>query len=807
MKKGYYLVLILLLISKISFSQLISPFSPVISVTQKGDITFAANSITTCTGTGTTCTNGRTQVPPVGTTQNQTSGITIGYIDIDGSTGIGAQTFSSSSSTLDLGGVLGCGVIYAYLTWGGYVTTGTTNYAKRDSIYFQAPGSSTYNKLKADNFVDNTAPYNRTYHCYKNVTNIVKAAGPGVYTSANIVAATGGTNQFAGWTLVVIYSDPNQSLKNLTIFRGLAGVSGTTAVQFNISGFFTPPAPAPVNVKLGIIGFDGDRALPNSYTSGLAGDSLKFNGVPVNNGKNPSNDIFNSTITNVNTEYVRTPAYTNTLGYDADIISLANSSYAYLGNSASSASLRMSSGGETILTDIVTTAIDVFEPEMRFEKTYINLNGNNPAQLGDVLEYTLKVRNQGSDPADSLTVIDSLYGALVYVPGSLQIVNGPNAGAKSDAVGDDQMEFISTGNFIKARLGVGADGVNGGKINNIGPDSVTTISFRASITNDCTIFSCKDSVFNMAYATYFGQTAIQKRSTFSSANGIDPGTGCPLSGPTGLRVLVPVCALPADTAVSHCSPFILSELAPDRPGYDSYFNSSWTQVTNATTSGTYYAVKSVYPASFYLKACNDTIQINFTSTGACTLPVALLSFDAAYTKPDIELRWSTSQEINNRHFELQRSIDGLNFETIAIIPGSLQSTTVKNYLYTDRNFPKANRVYYRILQVDVDGYKIKSQVKTVIIDEFKSNHIVVERIEPNPADNYTTVFLTAANQRRANIRLLDLFGRKMFAYETQFSNGQNSITVNVDKLPAAMYLLEITDKETGKKSVHKIMVK
>jgi large repetitive protein len=197
------MVTLLLFTSGILRAQLITPFSPVISVTQKGDITFASNSITTCTGTGTACTNGRIEVPPAGTTHNQTTGITIGYIDNDGSTGIGAQTFSSSSSTLNMGGVQGCGVIYAYLVWGGFITTGTANYAKRDSVYLQAPGASAYTMLKADLRIDNTAPYNATYHCYKDVTPLVKAAGPGVYTAANIVASTGANNRFAGWTLVV----------------------------------------------------------------------------------------------------------------------------------------------------------------------------------------------------------------------------------------------------------------------------------------------------------------------------------------------------------------------------------------------------------------------------------------------------------------------------------------------------------------------------------------------------------------------------------------------------------------------------
>lgn len=788
-----------------STAQIITAFSPLKTVTQKGDITFASNAITQCTGVGAACTNGRAEIPSAGTTHNQTTGITIGYIDIDGSTGIGAQTFSSSNANLDMGGVLGCGIIYAYLSWEAFVSTGTTNYSKRDSIYLQVPGSAVYNKLKADNFVDNTSPYANTYHCYKDVTNLVKAAGPGIYTAANIVAATGGTNQFGGWSLVVLYSDPLKPLRNLTIFKGLAGVSTATgAVQFGISGFFTPPSPAPVNVRLGVIALDGDRALSGT---GGTGDSLKFNGIAVSNGKNPLNDIFNSTITNNNTEITRNPSFTNTLGYDADIIDLANGTKTFLGNSASNATIRLSTGNETYLVDIVTTVIDVFEPQMAFEKTFVNLNANTPAQLGDVIEFTLKVRNQGSDPADSLVVIDSLYGALNYVPNSFQIVSGPNAGTKTDAIGDDQMDFTATGNFITARLGLLASGTKGGKLNHFGPDSVTVFKFQAKITNDCTIFRCMDSIYNVAGAVYYGQTAIQKRSTFSSPNNIDPATGCPTTGPTGLKVTVPLCAVPADTSVTNCTPYNLSLLIPKRPGYTSFINSVGTTVTQATATGTYFAVRTIYPSSNANRLCTDTVQINFTANGStCVLPIKLLAFDVTYTKPSIQINWSTVQEINNNHFELERSVDGITFEKIATIMGSNFSSTQKNYGFTDVSFPKINKIYYRLIQVDNDGTAAFSTIKIVLLKEYKTQTFSVDNIAPNPTTNFTTVSISSFSNKKISISITNAVGKTIKQQNAMLRLGKNNITLDFNNQAAGLYFVNINDEVTGTNAVHKILI-
>lgn len=807
MKKTLSVLFFFLCLGLSVHAQLITAFAPVKTVTQKGDITIAANAVTQCTGVGAACTNGRAEIPPAGLTNNQTAGITIGYIDVDGSSGIGAQTFSSSRATLNMGGVLGCGVIYAYLTWGGFVATGTTNYAKRDSIYIQVPGAASYTKLKADQLVDNTAPYNRTYHCYKDVTALVKAAGPGSYTAGNIVAATGGNNQFAGWSLVVIYADFNKPLRNLTIFKGLAGVSGTTSVQFPISGFFTPPAPAPVNVRLGLVAYDGDRAVPNATGTG-PGDSLKFNGVAVFNGKNPQDDIFNSSITNNNAEITRNPSYTNTLGYDADIIDLANGGYTYLANSASSATLRMSSGGETILADIITTAIDVFEPEIRLQKGYNNLTRSNalPASPGDIIEFTITASNRGSDPADSLIVIDSLYGGGIYVPNSLEVVSGANAGVKSDAVGDDQMEYAAASNVVRARLGIGANSTNGGKLKNAGAaDSITVFKFRVQISADCEIFKCKDSLFNMGFGTYRGQTSLSARTIYSAAEGVDIN-GCPLSGPVAIKVDVnPVCPPYADTTITACAPYDLSRILPFRPGFNTFYNAATgVQVTQATTTGIYYAVRTLYPGFTWLPACKDSISITFN---ACGLPILLLDFTARYTDKKIQLDWKTGTEINNHHFDLERSTDGSHFQKIAAIPGALNSITTKYYRYFDNSLPQTNnnRLYYRLAQVDLDGTKNYSYIRVVSLPNEKTDWIEIVSITPNPASETGSVKILSVTECVASVKLIDILGNTVYISSANIKRGETIIPINMAALPKGIYLIQLINPENNKKVSAKIM--
>ncbi|NJQ96760.1 MAG: hypothetical protein HC784_01695 [Hydrococcus sp. CSU_1_8] len=128
------------------------------------------------------------------------------------------------------------------------------------------------------------------------------------------------------------------------------------------------------------------RAPPNdSYT----GDQFRLNGTNISNAINPSNDVFNSTISSLGAHVTtKNPNYINQLGYDADIFS-ANG---ILANGSTSATLTVTTGGEVILPGVITSAINLYTPVVNVNKTLNDLNGD-PAEIGDILEYTVVVRN------------------------------------------------------------------------------------------------------------------------------------------------------------------------------------------------------------------------------------------------------------------------------------------------------------------------------------------------------------------------------------------------------------------------------
>ena len=94
------------------------------------------------------------------------------------------------------------------------------------------------------------------------------------------------------------------------------------------------------------------------------------------------------------------------------------------------------------------------------------------------------------------------------------------------------------------------------------------------------------------------------------------------------------------------------------------------------------------------------------------LPITLISFTASVIDGEVILKWSTSAEINNDYFTIQRSKADFGWENIQKIPGSGTSGSVKYYSTHDPS-PLQGVSYYRLLQTDIDGRQSYSYVVSV----------------------------------------------------------------------------------------------
>jgi uncharacterized repeat protein (TIGR01451 family) len=374
-------------------------------------------------------------------------------VDVDGT------TFNSSSADFTV--PPGSEVLWAGLYWGADTGNATAlnppDISRRNQVLLSMGGG--YQTIFSDIPLDEDAPGSR-YQGFSNVTSQIQlhtAGSTRTYSVANIQAVTGiGPSHYAGWALVIVLRDPAESLRHLHVFDGFAVVAGTDTVNTNVSGFLTPPS-GTFATHIGMVAYEGDL--------GTLGDFFQVNGNTIADTLNPANNLFNCSITRLDSAITdKSPNYVNQLGFDIDTLDVPYSS-GIIANGATSANLTFSTNGDWYYPGVLTFGTDIYQPiiEGNVIKTMTDLNGGalNP---GDVIAYTIAVRNTGDDNAVDVVLQDSIPAFTSYVSNSLEVVSGANAGFKSDATGDDQAEYQAGNNRVVFRLGTGADGANGGDL-------------------------------------------------------------------------------------------------------------------------------------------------------------------------------------------------------------------------------------------------------------------------------------------------------------------------------------------------------
>ncbi len=116
-----------------------------------------------------------------------------------------------------------------------------------------------------------------------------------------------------------------------------------------------------------------------------------------------------------------------------------------------------------------------------------------------------------------------------------------------------------------------------------------------------------------------------------------------------------------------------------------------------------------------------------------SLPVELLSFSGYSDGNNNVIEWETATEINHEYFELQRSENGSDFETIVRINADGDSYTTKKYLEKDYSFYSIS--YYRLYQQDLGGKGVFSKV--ISISNKRSEEIL---ISPVPSKDYLYIY-------------------------------------------------------------------
>lgn len=181
-------------------------------------------------------------------------------------------------------------------------------------------------------------------------------------------------------------------------------------------------------------------------------------------------------------------------------------------------------------------------------------------------------------------------------------------------------------------------------------------------------------------------------------------------------------------------------------------------------------------------------SLSGNGTTAIPLPVEMVSFDVKKTGDKALLRWVTGTEINNDYFEVERSTDGVNFETIGKVEGAGTTQNEQKYQFEDADIYIADVLYYRLRQVDMDGAFDYSEIKYIGGIELQKESIV---IYPNPVVDILTLELDASLMDNPKL-LCNIYtqeGRLVLTTQLPIDK-----TVDVSSLKKGAYILEVVDR-------------
>jgi hypothetical protein len=234
--------------------------------------------------------------------------------------------------------------------------------------------------------------------------------------------------------------------------------------------------------------------------------------------------------------------------------------------------------------------------------------------------------------------------------------------------------------------------------------------------------------------------------------------------------------------------------SPDGSGLPESYTGSSTEINPVDADIVWNATAGRWEVSFAVTGFSGFI----VQTSLTSLPVTLLEFSVRPINNTAHLTWKTSGEFQNKGFEVEHSINGVDFRSIGFVQANSNgnSSVTQSYQFTD-NHPVNGRNFYRLRQLDMDGKTAFSQIRDIVID--RNNEL---RVYPNPVKDVFTVDLRKLSFSSAQLVLLDMQGRTLQNWRVAIGVGVLTLDIR-DQLPG-YYLLKIVN-ENGEYAIHRLI--
>ena len=170
------------------------------------------------------------------------------------------------------------------------------------------------------------------------------------------------------------------------------------------------------------------------------------------------------------------------------------------------------------------------------------------------------------------------------------------------------------------------------------------------------------------------------------------------------------------------------------------------------------------PSSVQFDPSNQIVLKNATLQQIPPVPVELTSLTASANGSIIVLKWTTATELNNRGFEIERSLTptpsrmegAIEWVKVGFVQGIGTSTHKKDYSYVDA-VTEYGKYAYRLKQIDFDGTFSYSE-EVYVEAGLKPESFTLEQNYPNPFNPTTFIKFNLPQASKINLSVYNSLG-------------------------------------------------
>lgn len=164
------------------------------------------------------------------------------------------------------------------------------------------------------------------------------------------------------------------------------------------------------------------------------------------------------------------------------------------------------------------------------------------------------------------------------------------------------------------------------------------------------------------------------------------------------------------------------------------------------------------------------------------LPVEMVNMEVACIENKAVLTWQTVSEINNSHFEIEKSLDAVHWESEGRIEGHGNTNTLQSYSFTDQD--PLEESYYRIKQVDYNG--VFEIFDPLYLTCTYSNRGFT--VYPNPTNGLIHLRIDPASTVH-NIEVVNSLGKVVYQTNGSDITDTGIISIDLSIMPSGTYYI------------------